>query len=376
MNILVIEDEKEIRQNILGILESGGFHTISANAGQIGLQIAKEQLPDLILCDIKMPEFDGYDVLTKVRQDPATANIPFIFLTAKAEHQEIRIGMNLGADDYLIKPFRRQELLEAVSARLTRQNHFAHFHQEIQELRELCLLKDDFFCEISHDLRAPLGNIRLALQLLQSIPHDQDRQRYIDVALSACEDSCQLVQNLLDWQRLVMGEIIFNLETLDLPPYLSNFINSFLIRAQNEQQILRFEILEPLPRLVSDPINLRRVLTELLNNACKYTAKGGEIIFRVYATTTADSGSAITFLIRNQAEISQLDLPYIFERFYRVNGERRAMKEGSGLGLAIVKKLIEQLRGNLHVKSEKGWTEFSIELPTEPLGIQHLASFT
>lgn len=382
MTILVIEDEKEIRQNILGILESGGFHAISANAGELGVQVAREQLPDLILCDIRMPDLDGYDVLTRVRQAPETANIPFIFLTAKAERQEIRVGMDLGADDYLTKPFRRQELLSAVSARLARQHqsiqhHSSQYHQEIQELRELCSLKDDFVCEVSHDLRAPLGNIRLALQLLKSIPDDRDRQKYIDIALSACEDGCQLVQNLLDLQRLMMGELVFNPETLDLLSYLTHVINPFYLRTKIQHQTLKIEIAETLPPLISDPLNLRRVLTELLNNACKYTAQGREICVQVEAIHSATSNAAMIFKIRNQAEISPADLPYIFNRFYRVGkNHESAGKEGSGLGLTVVKKLVEQLQGSLQVRSEQGWTEFVIVLPIEPPEIQHLGILT
>ena len=382
MTILVIEDEKEIRQNILGILESGGFQAISANAGALGVQIAREQLPDLILCDIRMPDLDGYDVLVKVRQTPETANIPFIFLTAKAERQEIRTGMDLGADDYLTKPFRRQELLAAVSARLARQHqaiqhHSSQYHQELQELRELCLLKDDFVCEVSHDLRAPLGNIRLALQLLKSIPDDRDRQKYIDIALSACEDGCQLVQNLLDLQRLMVGNLAFNPETLDLPSYLTHIINPFHIRTQSQHQILKIEIAEALPPLISDSLNLRRVLTELLNNACKYTPQGKEIRVQVEVIHPAESNAAISFKIRNQAEISSVDLPYIFDRFYRTGKNHKiAKKEGSGLGLTVVKKLVEQLQGSLQVRSEQGWTEFTIVLPIEPPEIQDLGVLT
>jgi diguanylate cyclase len=116
--ILVIEDEEIILDNLLEILELEGFSTIGAEHGAIGLQKAKSYLPDLILCDICMPELDGYGVLEALRRDPETATIPLIFLSAKGEHAEIRQGMNLGADDYLTKPCAISDLLEAVSSRL------------------------------------------------------------------------------------------------------------------------------------------------------------------------------------------------------------------------------------------------------------------
>ncbi len=116
--ILVIEDEEIILDNLLEILKLEGFQSIGAEHGMIGVQRAKAYLPDLILCDICMPELDGYGVLERLRHDPKTAAIPIIFLSAKCERTEIRHGMNLGADDYLIKPCTIADLLEAVSSRL------------------------------------------------------------------------------------------------------------------------------------------------------------------------------------------------------------------------------------------------------------------
>lgn len=116
--ILVIEDNKEIRENIVEILELDSYKTIEAANGKEGVQKAVEELPDLIICDIMMPELDGYGVLHILVKKEATANIPFIFLTAKAERSDMRKGMNLGADDYLTKPFEDTELLDAVAVRL------------------------------------------------------------------------------------------------------------------------------------------------------------------------------------------------------------------------------------------------------------------
>jgi diguanylate cyclase (GGDEF)-like protein len=119
--ILVIEDERSIRDNLLKILSYSGFRAIAAENGLDGVYIAKTHVPDLIVCDILMPELDGYGVLTELLKDPGTAKIPFIFLSAKADRSDTRVGMNLGADDYLTKPFSSDELIEAVSARLEKQ---------------------------------------------------------------------------------------------------------------------------------------------------------------------------------------------------------------------------------------------------------------
>ncbi len=118
--ILVIEDEPEMRRNVATILSLEGYQPATAENGWTGLRLVKSEKPDLIICDIMMPGMDGYAVLQALRDDPATAAIPFIFLTAKGEKPDQRCGMNLGADDYLTKPIARKDLLNTVSARLRR----------------------------------------------------------------------------------------------------------------------------------------------------------------------------------------------------------------------------------------------------------------
>ncbi|MBD2043446.1 EAL domain-containing response regulator [Microcoleus sp. FACHB-672] len=116
--ILVIEDEELIRENILELLELEAFEAIGAENGLIGFQRATEELPDLIICDVMMPEMDGHSVLNALRNDPSTATIPFIFLTARTDRLDVRAGMDLGADDYLTKPCTPDELLRAIATRL------------------------------------------------------------------------------------------------------------------------------------------------------------------------------------------------------------------------------------------------------------------
>lgn len=118
--ILVIEDEPGMLSNLRDILEMENFEPLLAPDGEEGIAAAKRELPDLILCDVLMPKQDGHEVLTALRAENATARIPFIFLTAKGEHADVRMGMTLGADDYLIKPVKVDDFLEAISARLER----------------------------------------------------------------------------------------------------------------------------------------------------------------------------------------------------------------------------------------------------------------
>ena len=113
--ILVIEDEEPVRENILEILENEGFDTITAENGSIGLYLAQEKIPDLILCDVLMPELDGYGVLNALRSESKTATIPFMFLSAKTAAMDLQQGMDLGANAYLRKPFTLEELLIAIA---------------------------------------------------------------------------------------------------------------------------------------------------------------------------------------------------------------------------------------------------------------------
>jgi len=128
--ILVIEDEPAMRSNLRDILEMENFSPLTAANGREGIAVAKEKLPHLILCDVMMPELDGHAVLAALRADPRTAKIPFVFLTAKGEHADIRTGMNLGADDYLVKPAKVEDLLEAIAARLERAQQHGGFRAD------------------------------------------------------------------------------------------------------------------------------------------------------------------------------------------------------------------------------------------------------
>ena len=118
--ILVIEDEPQMRHNIVSLLKLEGFRVLEAADGQVAVEAARRHSPDLILCDITMPKMDGYAVLNVMRSDPALRTVPFVFLTAHGQISDIRTGMNLGADDYLPKPFSVADLLATIEARLLR----------------------------------------------------------------------------------------------------------------------------------------------------------------------------------------------------------------------------------------------------------------
>ena len=148
--ILLIEDDADMRDNTAEMLELANYHVLKAENGRRGVDIARKEKPDLIICDIMMPELDGFGVLYMLGRDPATADIPFIFLSPKAERVDVRKGMELGADDYLTKPFEESDLLNAIEGRLRRcvlfQKGFGAgfdgFNSFMEQARGLDALKD------------------------------------------------------------------------------------------------------------------------------------------------------------------------------------------------------------------------------------------
>lgn len=212
--ILVIEDEKGVQDNVVDILELEGFKVIAADNGLLGVLMARAEQPNLIICDIMMPELDGYGVLEQLRQDPTTATIPFIFLTAKAETVDLRQGMESGADDYLTKPFTPIELRKAVAVRLEKHGvmmeryHQEHtralkYQREAQERQTLIETQEDFLRKVMVELRDPLSNINLAIQLLASSEDEAVRDRYLKILREECSREIMLLNQMSQLQDLM-----------------------------------------------------------------------------------------------------------------------------------------------------------------------------
>lgn len=217
LKVLVIEDEENIRENILELLQAENIQGIGASNGKIGVKLARKHKPDLIICDLMMPELDGYGVLTELKNEPKTATIPLIFLTAKDTKADIRKGMNLGADDYLTKPCTPEELLTAITSRL--QKHKIYIQQyelererakklqkRVQELQIISNTAEELLQKISLELRDPLSNISMALHMLKVAPSDEARERYLNILREECEREIALLNQLSNWQNLLTPE--------------------------------------------------------------------------------------------------------------------------------------------------------------------------
>ncbi|MCC5606663.1 response regulator [Nostoc sp. CHAB 5834] len=234
--------------------------------------------------------------------------------------------------------------------------------QLVVQWEEINQLKNDFLNLVSHELRSPLSNIKLMVQMIQLSPVTEEAQRYLELMENECDRELGLINDLLDLQRLEDSSYpVMTPDALLLEQWVPWVIEPFQIRVQEHQQTLQINLASNLPPLFSDGISLERILVELLNNACKYTPAGGEIVLSVrHNSLEASAKTMIT--ISNSAEISVTELPRIFEKFYRVPNADIWNQGGSGLGLPIVKKLVEQLQGNIQVESGNGWTTFTITL--------------
>ncbi len=270
--------------------------------------------------------------------------------------------------------------------------------QLVAQLEQVNRLKDDFLNTVSHELRTPLSNIMMVIQILQSTGTNEQGQRYLKLLQTECDRELELINYLLDLQRLEAAITpLLTPEPLLLQYWLTSIVESFFLRTQERQQTLQLNLPSDIPPLYSDSTHLARIFAELLNNACKYTLAGGEIILSVRYEGSgqwamgkeqwaieekthqigrnnklavpiapcpmpiAPGPTASTiFTISNSTEIPATALPRIFEKFYRVNHADVWQQSGTGLGLALVQKLVEQLQGTIQVESSGGWTTFTL----------------
>ncbi len=212
--ILVIEDELEIRANLLEFLAMEEYEVIGADNGITGLLGALEHKPDLILCDVMMPELCGYDVLEALRQEPSTALIPFVFLTALADKGDIRSGMKLGADDYLTKPFTFTEVINTVETQLQKQATLSQHYQmeqgrvaslqaEIKQFKEnLNQEQALLLSDIRSELKDSLLKLNAVDSLLKLLPPGVYREQSISLIRGICVDKIKLLSKIPNFEYL------------------------------------------------------------------------------------------------------------------------------------------------------------------------------
>lgn len=248
--------------------------------------------------------------------------------------------------------------------------------KQVEELQRLNQLKDDFLSTISHELRSPIANIKMVVRLLMTMA-DQGTNflleleksktagskvaQYFQVLQTECERELRLIQDLLDLQHLNAGVYPLEQSTIDLNTWVPHILESFLSITENQQQTLKMQIANDLPMLMMDGPCLKRILTELLNNACKYTPPGETIVVEASVTES----HLLLGVINTGIEIASEECDRVFEKFYRIPSNDPWKHGGTGLGLALVKRIVEYLSGSIEVSSHDNQTCFSVALPLE-----------
>lgn len=350
MKILVIENEELVRAGVLELLEAENFDAIGAENGRVGVQLAQDYLPDLILCDVMMPELDGYGVLNVLQQNAATATIPFIFLTAKATQSDLRQGMEQGADDYLTKPFTPEELLSAIATRLKKQQAVAK-----QSQQKLDNLRSSITLTLPHELLTPLNTMLCSSEILISEAHSLDRKVISEMAEmlhTGAERLHRLIQNFLVYAKLEIAardpERIKDLQH-GRTPYPKAVIRNIATRQAKQfgrEADLKLKLQQVAVQI--SEINLGKLVEELVDNAFKYSPAGTPV-----RITSLSHNHRFILQITDQgrgmstSQIADLGAYMQFERrFYE--------QQGSGLGLIIAKRLAELHGGEFLIKSGLG----------------------
>lgn len=348
--ILVIEDEDDLRMNIVEILELEGFHVLSAANGRKGVKLAKDHIPDLILCDVLMPEMNGYEVLTEIRGDSRMATTPFIFLTAKTTGSDIRTGMELGADDYLTKPFMIHTLLTAIRTQLKKHDTIS---QQMDELRANLMLM------LPHELLTPLNVIIGFSSFLKNPTKLPETADIVTMGQSIYNSGLRLqrlVENYLLYADLKLMEydprkrnVWQEMTPIETKSLITNFALNPARRAERQKDLV-LDLVEA--TIEVSPKALVKILEELLSNAFKFSEPGTP----VQLTTTLDE-EVFTLSIKDQGwgmtaeQIAHIDAFMQFDR-------QKYEQQGLGLGLVLAQRLAELNRGEVTLESvsEQGTT--------------------
>lgn len=353
--ILVIEDETLIRQSVSEILTYEGFEVLEAQNGERGIVAAFQHSPDLILCDIMMPVMDGYEVLYQLRNNTSTKLIPFIFMTALAERSDLRSGMELGSDDYITKPYTRDELLTAVNTQL-RKSADKHEQTEVK-LNEL---RKNIIRHLPHELRTPLNGILGFGELLMNYSETVSHEELPLIGKNIYESAVRLnrlTQNYLTYMQLELGSGIQLLEkTLHNPDRICERMSIEMATHYNRLEDLELNLSKGAASI--GETEFLKIVEELTDNAFKFSASGQKVIVDCetiegkFFLKVKDHGRGIIV-----SDISRIGAFMQFDR-------KRYEQQGSGLGLIISKRLVELFKGELKIQSKVGeGTTIVVTLP-------------
>jgi len=360
-SILVVEDDVAMASGIRDVLELAGYNLRVAHNGREALIAIGEKQPDVIVSDIMMPEMNGYELFQEVRANPDWLSIPFIFLTAKGQKADIRLGKTMGAEDYLVKPFDWEDLLVAVRSRLSR----AQSLKQVSQV-ELNALKNRILNTLSHEFRTPLTYITGYTDLLQEGDLTPDQlQQFLKRLQSGSSRLSRLVEDFLFLVSLEAGEAqtSFTLQRDRFSDW-AGLVDQVLLK-QSDKAAARHVTLSKsigpdIPPIVLHTGFIHDALLRLVDNGVKFTLNGpGE----VRVSVSQKDGGVQVQVTDHGIGIAETHLPKMFQSFQQIDRDTYE-QQGSGVGLAIVKGIVDLHGGTVAVNSTVGQGSiFSLWLP-------------
>lgn len=363
--ILVVEDDVHLVEGIREILEVSGYTVLAATNGQKGLDVlhGETQPPDLILSDIMMPRMNGYEFLEAVRAVQSWIGIPFIFLTAKGERDDITRARRMGVEDYIVKPFDADELLSVVEAKLAQ---FGRIQQDWQN--QVSSIKHNILTILNHEFRTPLTYVVAYADMLHrdaGLLSKEDMLSFLRGINAGANRLRRLVENFILLVELETGEAAENFTqrqtTLTHYEALLNAVQTKYQDLADEKRIaFKIDVAEPLPGLRTDQDYLKAALECLVDNAIKFTNVSGTTV----TLSACQDGDQICFSVRDQGRgIPVQEQEKIFDILYQINREKYE-DQGAGSGLAIVRGIAQLHGGLVDVQSDFGkGSTFFLYLP-------------
>lgn len=353
---ILIVDDVQLNLDLMKDILSGNEYLIAtAINGKSALAKAKAHKFDLILLDVVLPDVDGFEVCRQLKSNQQTQDVPIIFLTAKREKDDIVKGFHLGAVDYILKPFSREELLARVNLHLT----LRHTQDELIHSKEMAeaaaKAKAIFLANISHEIRTPMNGIIGMIDILKQTPLSKEQHEYVDIVGISGENLLMIINDVLDFSKIEAGQITFERIRFNLYDEINEVMKILRYKAIEKKLDLSFDLSTEVPELlIGDPLRLKQVLINLCNNAIKFTAQGF-VKIQVSLKTLTDSSVRLYFEVKDSGiGISPENQKKLFKSFAQADASTTRKFGGTGLGLAISKNLVQLMNGNIGIISEEG----------------------